>query len=270
MKESEFYDEATETMPVDGREHYINEKLHEIVQYAYDNAPAVRRKMEQSGIMPSDISTAKDLPKIPVTLKDDFSEMQKLEPPFGGFLAVPETKETFISPGPIYEPEIPDNQYHAAAKALYAAGFRRGDRAMVTVSFHMVPAGQHFAGAMEKLGITTIPTGVGNTELQIQIMRDLKVTGYAGTPSFLITLIKKAEEMGYDFTKDFSGQRCYPNHLGRSSSRSTGFGLSRSIPQLNFYFWVMSVGRRQAGISLRRYSLRLLTSRLERRCHRVK
>ncbi len=228
MKESDFYDAAIETMPVDDRERYINEKLHEIVQYAYDNAPAVRRKMDHSGVTPGDISTAKDLPKIPVTRKDDFSELQKLEPPFGGFLAVPETKEIFISPGPIYEPEIPDSQYYAAAKALYAAGFRTGDKVVVTVSFHMVPAGQHFAGAMEKLGITMIPTGVGNTELQIQIMKDLKVTGYAGTPSFLITLIKKAEELGYDFRKDFQirhallGAEMLPESLRKTFEQEYG------------------------------------------------
>ena len=228
MKESDFYDAAIETMPVDDRERYINEKLQEIVQYAYDNAPAVRRKMDHSGVTPGDISTAKDLPKIPVTRKDDFSELQKLEPPFGGFLAVPETKDIFISPGPIYEPEIPDNQYHAAAKALYAAGFRRGDKVVVTVSFHMVPAGRHFAGAMEKLGITMIPTGVGNTELQIEIIRDLKVTGYAGTPSFLITLIKKAEELGYDFRKDFQirhallGAEMLPESLRRTFEQEYG------------------------------------------------
>ena len=228
MKESDFYDAAIETMPVDDRDRYINENLQEIVQYAYDNAPAVRRKMDHSGVTPGDISTAKDLPKIPVTRKDDFSELQKLEPPFGGFLAVPETKDIFISPGPIYEPEIPDNQYHAAAKALYAAGFRRGDKVVVTVSFHMVPAGRHFAGAMEKLGITMIPTGVGNTELQIQIIRDLKVTGYAGTPSFLITLIKKAEELGYDFRKDFQirhallGAEMLPESLRRTFEQEYG------------------------------------------------
>jgi phenylacetate-CoA ligase len=44
---------------------------------------------------------------------------------------------------------------------------------------------------------------VGNSELQVQMMRDLGVTGYAGTPSFLMSLIRKAEEMGFDFRKDF-------------------------------------------------------------------
>jgi phenylacetate-CoA ligase len=207
MKESEFYDPTKETMPVEERERFLNEQLREIVNYAYHNAPAVKEKMDSVGVTPSQIVTVGDLEKIPITRKDDFSELQKLNPPFGGFLGVPEIKEIYVSPGPIYEPEIPNAQYVAAAKALYATGFRKGDRAMVTVSFHMVPAGQHFAGAMEKLGITMIPTGVGNTEIQLQIMRDLKVSGYAGTPSFLMTLIKKAEELGYNFRQDFELRR---------------------------------------------------------------
>jgi phenylacetate-CoA ligase len=49
-----------------------------------------------------------------------------------------------------------------------------------------------------------IPAGVGLTDLQVKIMKDLKVTGYVGTPSFLMTLIKRAEEMGLQFRKDFS------------------------------------------------------------------
>ena len=202
-KESEFFDPAAETMPVKERARYLNECVREIVQYAYDYAPAVKEKMNRAGVTPSEIITVKDLEKIPITRKDEFSELQKQNPPFGGFLAVPQTKEIFVSPGPTYEPEIPDTQIVADAKALYAAGFRKGDIALVTISFHMVPAGTNHALALEMLGVTFIPAGVGNTELQLQIMRDLKVTSYMGTPSFLMTLIKRAEELGYDFHRDF-------------------------------------------------------------------
>ena len=57
---------------------------------------------------------------------------------------------------------------------------------------------------LSDLGAMVLPTGVGNTELQVQIMRDMKVNAYVGTPSFLMTLIKKAEELGYNFRKDFA------------------------------------------------------------------
>lgn len=226
--EKEFYDAAKETMPTKERERFLNEELRAIVEYAYHQAPAVKEKMDRAGVTPDQIKTIKDLEKLPITKKDEFTELQKQNPPFGGFLAVPDTKEIFASPGPIYEPEIPEVQYIAAAKALYAAGFRRGDRAIVTVSFHMVPAGQHFAGAFEKLGVTLIPTGIGNTELQLQVMRDLKVTGYAGTPSFLMNLIRTAEELGYNFRQDFElrhallGAEMLPESLRRTFEQDYG------------------------------------------------
>jgi phenylacetate-coenzyme A ligase PaaK-like adenylate-forming protein len=203
MSKISYYDAPAETMPAAAREKYLNDKVSEIVRHAWDNAPAIKAKMAAAGVKPENIKTVADLPRIPLTRKNDLPELEKQDLPFGGFLGVPRSRRIYVSPGPIYEPEISDGQYHAAAKALYAAGFRKGEHAVVTVSFHMTPAGQHFAGAMQEMGVTVVPTGVGNTELQLQIMRDLKVTGYAGTPSFLMTLINKAEELGYDFGRDF-------------------------------------------------------------------
>lgn len=199
-----YYDAPAETMPPAARAAYYCNQVQGIVRYAYDHAPAIRQKMVDAGVRPEDIQGVGDLPKIPITHKSDFPELEQKDYPFGGFLGVKSTKHIYCSPGPIYEPEIPQCQYHAAAKALYAAGFREGDRAMITVSFHMVPAGQHFAGAMTEMGVTLVPTGVGNTELQLQIMRDLQVDGYAGTPSFLMNLIDKAEELGQDFRRDYN------------------------------------------------------------------
>lgn len=204
-KESEYYDPRTETMPVEEREKLLNQRLVDIIQYAYQNAPAIKDKMEKAGVSPAQIQTANDLERIPITRKDDLTELQKVNPPFGGFLGVPFDKlqRIFISPGPIYEPQDTEEEFEKNAKALYAAGFRKGDRVIITFSFHMVPPGSRIDGALKRLGAVAIPTGVGNTELQVRIMRDLKVNGYVGTPSFLMGLIKKAEELGYDFRRDF-------------------------------------------------------------------
>ena len=201
--EKEFYDAAKETMSVEDRERYQNERLRDIVEYAYHHAPAAKEKMDRAGVTPGQIKTIKDLEKLPITRKDEFTEQQKANPPFGGFLAVPTLKAIFVSPGPIYEPEDPEEQFEVIAKALYATGFRAGDRAIITFSFHLVPAGIRMAEALTRLGVTWVPTGVGNTELQLEIIRDLQITCYLGTPSFLGLIIKKAEELGYDFRRDF-------------------------------------------------------------------
>lgn len=209
MMEKDFYDAAKETMSVEDRERYLNERLREIVEYAYQRAPSFKEKMDRVGVTPAQINTVKDLEKIPITRKDDFTEHQKANPPFGGYLAVPTPKTIFVSPGPIYEPEDAEEQFEMIAKALYATGFRRGDTAIITFSFHMVPAGIRMAETLTRMGITWVPTGVGNTEIQLEVMRDLKVNCYLGTPSFLGLIIKRAEELGYNFRQDFTLKRAW-------------------------------------------------------------
>lgn len=201
--EKQFYDAARETMSIKDREQYQNERLREIVEYAYQHAPAAKEKLDRAGVTPDQIKTVKDLEKLPITRKDSFTEHQKANPPFGGYLAVPTTKNIFVSPGPIYEPEDTEEQYEIIAKALYATGFRPGDRAVITFAFHLAPAGIRMAETCTRLGVTWVPTGVGNTDLQLEIMRDLKINCYLGTPSFLGLIIKRAEELGHNFRQDY-------------------------------------------------------------------
>jgi len=71
----------------------------------------------------------------------------------------------------------------------------------------MVAAGLTFHEGLRSVGATVIPSGTSGTETQVQLIRDLGVTGYTGTPSFLMAIIRKAEEMGYNFKRDFRLQR---------------------------------------------------------------
>jgi phenylacetate-CoA ligase len=63
-------------------------------------------------------------------------------------------------------------------------------------SYHLTPAGSMMETAAQALGCTVFPGGVGNTELQLQAMVDLRPDGYVGTPSFLKILFEKAAETG--------------------------------------------------------------------------
>jgi len=136
-------------------------------------------------------------------------ELQKKNPPFGGFEAVPiqTLKRIYVSPGPILEPGEAEYEDLGWAQAMYAAGFRRGDIAINTFSYHMVPFGMQMVdNSLRQAGCIIVPTGVGNTEQQVNIMKSLRVNGYCGTPSFLLNLAEKAEEMGLDCRKDLNLQ----------------------------------------------------------------
>jgi phenylacetate-CoA ligase len=65
-------------------------KLQQLIKYAYENAPGFKARMDKAGVLPSAIKTIPDLQKIPVLRKDDLIQLQKENPPFGGYLAVPQ------------------------------------------------------------------------------------------------------------------------------------------------------------------------------------
>jgi len=204
----EYFDEL-ETMTPAAREKYFNEKLAETVAHAYRHAPAVKKLLDQAGVGPDQIRTIKDLEKLPITRKTDLLDMQKEDLPYGGVAAIPleNVERVFISPGPIYE--IQPSSIKWFAKSFWAAGFRKGDVVINTFTYHMSPAGILFHEAIRDCGATVVVTGTGNTDLQIQIMKDLNVTGFVGTPSFLMTVIKRIEEMGHDLKNDFSLQSAW-------------------------------------------------------------
>jgi phenylacetate-CoA ligase len=118
---------------------------------------------------------------------------------FGGFstanwgAAMP---HVFSSPGPIYEPEGTARDYWRMARAMFAAGFRPGELVHNCFSYHFVPAGSMMESGAHALGCTVFPGGTGQTEQQVQAMRELQPAGYIGTPSFLRIIVEKAGEMG--------------------------------------------------------------------------
>jgi len=186
------------------RRERLNGKLRKIIAHAQAKAPAFRAKLEAAGVGPEDIRTIEDLQKLPITEKADLVELQKKAPPFGGFVARPgaELSRLFVSPGPIYEPWDRDYKDDRWAEALFACGFRPGDTGLITFSFHMVPFAFMLDASLAALGCRSVPTGVGNTELQIQTLRDLGVEAYLGTPSFLKAIANRVQELGLDPRKD--------------------------------------------------------------------
>jgi len=104
----------------------------------------------------------------------------------------------YISPGPIYDPQPlnPEAAEYNLAPFRYV-GFGRGDRVLNTFMYHLTPAGLLLDEALRACGATVIPAGPGNTELQVMMMGALNITGFVGQPSYLETIIEKAQEMGF-------------------------------------------------------------------------
>jgi phenylacetate-CoA ligase len=191
---SDYFDNL-ETRDPEVREREQLARLPLQIAHAKARAPAYARILAE--IDPDTITTREALAHIPVTRKSELVELQKLDRPFGGFAAmrVGDVRRVFASPGPIYEPEGGAADYWRFARALYAAGFRRGELVHNCFSYHFTPAGSMFETGTHALGCAVFAGGVGQTDQQVQAMADLKADGYVGTPSFLKIILDKADEL---------------------------------------------------------------------------
>jgi phenylacetate-CoA ligase len=203
---AEYFD-GLETMSRSEREAYQDDRIARMVRLGYEKSSRVRRIFDERGLAPSDVVTVKDLVKLPVINREQIVELEAAEPPFGG-LEDPDApvERIFTSPGPVYEPHLGSDD-PLWARAYKAAGFGKGDIVLNAFSYHMVAAGLTFHGGLNKVGATVVPSGASSTQQQVQLIRDLKVTGFTGTPSFLMAIIDKAREMGFDFARDFCVRR---------------------------------------------------------------
>jgi len=193
-----------EVMSAEEREQRYNEKIRRLVQFAYENAPAVKDRLDRAGVKPSQIRTTKDLELIPFITRDEIIELQASSPPFGGLLAMPvkDLYRILFSPGPIYVPLASPECARDVLTILRAAGMQKGDRVICSLPY-LLAAGAMLGDALALAGMVAIPAGAGNTELQLNMIRDLGIKGYLGTPSFLMNLVRKADELGYDFRREF-------------------------------------------------------------------
>src|SRR5512133_2122072 len=191
-----FFDARLETLPEPERRAYLGGRLAATVRHAFASAPRARRTLEAAGVAPSDVRGLEDLPRIPVTRKDDVPAFQAEEAPFGGLAGLPVERlaRVFMSPGPIFDPQGAEPDFWRFRHAFAAAGFRKGDVALVSASYHLTPLGFMLDAGARAVGAVAIAGGVGQTELQIKVASWLKATAYTGTPSFLLTLLQKARE----------------------------------------------------------------------------
>lgn len=214
-----FFD-LLESRPPAQREDALMAALPAQVRHAQQATPAFASLL--AGIDAAAVRSRDALAQLPVIRKHELAERQKASQPgdaFGGFSALvrgPAMPRVFSSPGPIYEPEGAVKDYWRAGRAMYAAGFRAGDLAHNSFSYHMTPGAFIMESGLHAVGCTVFPAGVGQTEQQLQAIAELRPEGYTGTPSFLRILVEKALETGSDISsirKGLVGGEAFPPSL---------------------------------------------------------
>jgi phenylacetate-CoA ligase len=142
------------------------------------------------------VTSRKVLATLPITRKTDLAGLQRENPPFGGLASVRagDLGRVFGSPGPIFEPEARRADNRRMARALFAAGFRRGELIHNSFSYHFTPAGAMVETGAHALGCAVFPAGTGQSDQQLGAIVHLRPQGFAGTPSYLMTLLERAAE----------------------------------------------------------------------------
>ncbi|MEJ8473123.1 phenylacetate--CoA ligase family protein [Roseibium algae] len=190
--------DARERVTPDQREEHLFANLPEFLAHAVAGAPGWAAHL--GGLDLGSINSRSALASLPVLRKSELMNRQKAAPPFGGFLAgsLEGVERVFMSPGPIWEPQARGSDPWNGARALFAAGFRKGDIVFNAFSYHLTPGGFILDHGARELGCTVFPAGVGNTDLQIEAIETLRPTGFIGTPDYLKVLLDRGAQQGRD------------------------------------------------------------------------
>ncbi len=178
----------------------MSESIYQNIAQAYaaaaEKAPGLKSRFAAAGFDPAAMTSLEDLSRLPVMTKEELLKLQRDNPPFGGFLAadMKDIGRIYVSPGPIFEPALPGGGGHGLDLLFKSAGVGAGDIILNTWMYHLVPAGLLFDEASQAAGATVIPGGVGNTELQAQIVVETGVTSICASTAFFLTLADKVIE----------------------------------------------------------------------------
>jgi phenylacetate-CoA ligase len=178
------------------------DRLKWSLRHAYDNVPMYRKRFDDAGLHPDDVTDLADLAKFPFTYKDDL----RAHYPFGLF-AVPQSQiaRVHASSGTTGKPTVVgytqgdiDMWADMMARSLRASGLRAGDMVHNAYGYGLFTGGLGAHYGIERLGATVVPMGGGQTEKQITLITDFKPQGIMVTPSYMLNILEAYRSAGID------------------------------------------------------------------------
>lgn len=181
------------------------QRLQDTVMRVYYRVPFYRRKMEELKITPDDIKTLDDIRRLPFTVKTDLRDNY----PFGLFAAPrDEIVRIHTSSGTTGKPTVIgytkkdlDMWQEIVARMVTAAGVTERDTVQIAFGYGLFTGGFGLHYGCERVGASVIPASSGNTERQLLLMEDFKVSALVCTPTYALHIAEVAEEKGSDIRK---------------------------------------------------------------------
>jgi len=180
--------------------------LKSLVCRLYSFSPFYHDRMKELNVHPDNIRELSDIKKLPFMFKRDLRDSY----PNRIFTAAQDELVRYhVSSGTTGKPTVVGYTQKdleiwtsSLARRLTAIGLGRGDVIQVSYGYGLFTGGLGMHYGAERIGATVLPTSVGNTERQIELMQDLGVTAIACTPSYLLHMGEIAEKMGVHIKKD--------------------------------------------------------------------
>ncbi len=197
---AKYWHEDIETMPREDMRKLQSERLVAQVKHVYEHVPYYRDLMDKKGVKPDDIQSVDDLHKLPFLSKADLREAYPyglLATPLSDCVRIHSTSGTtgkrVVA---FYTQHDIDLWEDCCARAITAAGGTEDDVCQVAYGYGLFTGGAGLHGGSHKVGSLTLPMSSGNTERQIQFMRDLGATILCCTPSYAAYIGETLHDMG--------------------------------------------------------------------------
>ena len=178
------------------------QRLQATLQRVYERVPHYRNKFDAAGVHPDDLKSLDDLAKFPFTSKEDLRQTY----PYGMFAEpLDAIVRLHASSGTTGKPTVVaytqndiDTWAGIMARSIAAAGGTRQDIIHVTHGYGLFTGGLGVHYGAEKLGCTVVPISGGQTERQVQLIRDFGATMIVATPSYVLNIVDEFERQGLD------------------------------------------------------------------------
>ena len=195
-----YWNKEIECMSHEDMKKLQDERLVAQVKHVYENVPYYKNLMDKKGVTPDDIKSTDDLHKLPFLTKSDLREAYPyglLAKPLSECVRIHSTSGTtgkrVVA---FYTQNDIDLWEDCCARAITAAGGTKDDVCQVSYGYGLFTGGSGLNGGSHKLGCLTLPMSSGNTERQIQFMKDLGSTILCCTPSYAAYIGETLHEMG--------------------------------------------------------------------------
>ncbi len=201
-----FWNERIETMPREELEKLQLSLLKAKVREMYDKSPFFHDRMREAGVLPEDIDSFEAFRKVPFMRKSDLRDNypdKLFTVPYDDITRIHVSSGTTGRPTVVgYTQKDLDNWTESLARGMTSFGMTKKDMLQNFHGYGLFTGGLGVHYGAERIGATVLPISTGNTERQIQLMQDLPVTAWAGTPSYMFHIADVCDKIGVDIRRD--------------------------------------------------------------------